>query len=333
MTEFELIARFFDRPIPAGSAVAHGIGDDCALLDFGAASQLAVTTDMLVAGRHFFPDAAPEAIGHKALAVNLSDLAAAGAQPRCFFLALGLPAADETWLALFSAGLSSLADEFGCVLAGGDTNRMPSLAGADAPLVICITAIGEVARGQALTRAGARVGDDLWVSGDLGDAALALEVIAGRIRVGEDDASSIRLRLERPTPRVALGVALRGLATSCIDISDGLIGDLRHVLTRSKVGAELRWARVPRSAPMRRHSSDTQLQCVLAGGDDYELLFTANSAHRIAVETAAERTRTPVTRVGVITEGRDLVVLDENGEPMDRPFKAYDHFGTYDSTP
>ncbi|HUL64270.1 MAG TPA: thiamine-phosphate kinase [Burkholderiaceae bacterium] len=333
MTEFDLIARFFDRPIPAGSAVAQGIGDDCALLDFGAASQLAVTTDMLVAGRHFFPDAAADAIGHKALAVNLSDLAAAGAQPRCYFLALGLPAADEKWLAAFSSGLSALENEFGCVLAGGDTNRMPRIAGADAPLVICIAAVGEVARGQALTRAGAHVGDDLWVSGSLGDAALALEALTGRTTVGEADASSIRLRLERPAPRVALGVALGGLATSCIDISDGLIGDLRHVLTRSKVGAELRWAAIPRSAAMLRHSDDTQLRCVLAGGDDYELLFTASSAHRAAVEAAAERTRTPVTRVGVITEDRDLAVLDENGNPMDTPFKAYDHFGTYDSTP
>jgi thiamine-monophosphate kinase len=333
MTEFELIKRFFDRPTPAGSAVARGIGDDCALLDFGAASQLAVTTDMLVAGRHFFPDAAPDAIGHKALAVNLSDLAAAGAQPRCFFLALGLPDADEAWLALFSAGLSALADEFGCPLAGGDTNRMPPATNGDARLVICITAVGEVARGQALTRAGAHVGDDLWVSGRLGDAALALEAMAGRIGVNDVDASSIRLRLEMPTPRVALGVALRGLATSCIDISDGLIGDLTHVLTRSEVGAQLRWAAIPRSAAMCRHPDDTQLRCVLAGGDDYELLFTAGPAHRAAVEAAAERTRTPVTRVGAITGGRDLAVLDENGNPMDTPFKAYDHFGTYDSTP
>ena len=333
MTEFELIRRFFEWPIPAGSAVARGIGDDCALLDFGATSQLAVTTDMLVAGRHFFPDAAPEAIGHKALAVNLSDLAAAGAEPRCFFLALGLPIADEKWLAAFSAGLSALADEFGCVLAGGDTNRMPRMAGAAGPLVVCITAMGEVARGQALTRAGAQVGDDLWVSGCLGDAALALEAIAGRASLGGADASFIRLRLERPAPRVALGVALRGLATSCIDISDGLIGDLRHVLTRSTVGAELKWGSIPRSTVMHRYPDDTQLRCVLAGGDDYELLFTAGFAHRAAVEAVAERTRTPVTRVGVITEGRDLYVLDENGKPMDTPFKAYDHFGAYDSTP
>jgi len=333
MTEFELIARFFERPIAPGSAVARGIGDDCALLDFGASSQLAVTTDMLVAGRHFFPDADPAAIGHKALAVNLSDLAAAGAQPRCFFLALGLPAADEKWLEGFSAGLYALADEFKCVLAGGDTNRMPRVGGTDGPVTICIMAVGEVPRGQGLTRAGAHVGDDLWLSGEVGDAALALEVMAGRIAVDPTDASAIRVRLERPAPRVALGVALRGVATSCIDVSDGLIGDLRHVLTRSKVGAVLRWASIPRSAALHRHPNDTQLGCVLAGGDDYELLFTAPIAHRVAVQDAAERTRTPVTRVGVITEGRDLALHDETGKPMDTPFKAYDHFGTYDSTP
>jgi thiamine-monophosphate kinase len=288
---------------------------------------------MLVAGRHFFPDADPASIGHKALAVNLSDLAAAGAQPRCFFLALGLPAADEKWLEGFSAGLSALADEFGCVLAGGDTNRMPRIGGADGPVTICITAVGEVPRGQTLTRAGAHAGDDLWLSGEIGDAALALEAMAGRIAVDQADASAIRVRLERPAPRVALGVALRGVATSCIDISDGLIGDLRHVLTRSKVGAVLRWVSIPRSPALHRQANDTQLRCMLAGGDDYELLFTAPTAHRSAVQDAGERTRTPVTRVGVITEGRDLALHDDKGKPMDTPLKAYDHFGTYDSTP
>jgi thiamine-monophosphate kinase len=333
MTEFELIARFFDRPVPPGGPVARGIGDDCALLDFGGPSQLAVTTDMLLAGRHFFADAAPRHIGHKALAVNLSDLAAAGARPRCFFLSLGLSTVDEPWLEAFSAGLVTLADEFGCVLAGGDTTRLPADHGRGQPLTISITAVGEVPRGQGLTRAGAQVGDDLWVSGELGDAALALATRAGNTSLDADDAAAVSARLELPAPRVSLGIALRAIATSCIDVSDGLIGDLGHVLTRSGVGAKLRWGAIPRSAALRRQPEEIQLRCALAGGDDYELAFTAPPARRTAVLAAAETARTPVTRVGVITEGRDLLVDDEVGARMDMPFKAYDHFGSYDSTP
>jgi thiamine-monophosphate kinase len=333
MTEFELIGRFFDRPIAPGSAVARGIGDDCALLDFGGATQLAVTTDMLIAGRHFFPAAAPGDVGHKALAVNLSDLAAAGAQPRCFFLALGLPGADERWLEEFSADLLALAGEFGCVLAGGDTTRVPRVGGNDGPLTISITAVGEVPRGGALNRAGAQVEDDLWISGALGDAALALELHAGRARADASQSTAVRLRLDRPTPRVALGIALRGLATSCIDVSDGLIGDLGHILSRSKVGASVEWAGIPRSDVLLAQSREIQFRCALAGGDDYELAFTAPTSQRAAVEAAAVDARTPVTRVGVITEGRDLVFHDEAGQPMDMPFKAYDHFGSYDPAP
>jgi thiamine-monophosphate kinase len=333
MTEFDLIARYFERPVAPGGPVARGIGDDCALLDFGGANQLAVTTDMLIAGRHFFPDAAPDSIGHKALAVNLSDLAATGAQPRCFFLALGLPSADEAWLEGFSAGLFRVADEFGCVLAGGDTTRLAGNARGSGPLTICITAVGDVSRGHALTRAGAQVGDDVWISGELGDAALALEAHAGRAHLEGRDAAAAGLRLERPAPRVGLGVALRGIATSCIDVSDGLIGDLAHVLTRSRAGATLRWAAIPRSVAMGRQPDEVQLRCVLAGGDDYELLFTASAGRRSAVQAAADQARTPVTRVGAITEGRDLAIVDEAGMPMDTPFKAYDHFGSYDPTP
>jgi len=330
MTEFELIARFFDRPIAPGGIVARGIGDDCALLDFGGPNQVAVTTDMLVAGRHFFADAAPADIGHKALAVNLSDLAAAAAEPRCFFLALALPSADEAWLLAFSQALLALAAEHGCVLAGGDTTRTPDAAGTAGPLTINITAVGEVPHGRALTRAGARAGDDIWISGQLGDAALALEASAGRVRLTASDAAAARVRLDRPTPRVALGLALRGLATACIDVSDGLIGDLGHILDRSKAGAVLEWAIIPRSHLLSVQEQKIQLGCVLAGGDDYELTFTAPPSQRSAIEAAGRAARTSVTRVGAITDGRDLIVRDEAGRPMDTPFKAYDHFGSYD---
>lgn len=334
MTEFELIARYFNRPFARGGVVARGIGDDCALLDFGGASQIAVTTDMLIAGRHFFPDDAPASIGHKALAVNLSDLAAAGAEPRCFFLALGLHAPDEAWLAAFSAALLALADEFGCVLAGGDTTRVPAGAnGAEGPLTIAVTAFGEVPRDQALTRSGARAGDDIWVSGHLGDAALALAVRAGQVDLGAEDAAVARVRLERPAPQVNLGQQLRGVATACIDVSDGLLGDLGHILSRSKVGAVLRWATIPRSGVLHRQTPDVQLRCALAGGDDYELAFTAPASRRAAVEAAANAARTSATRVGAITDGRDLIIEDEAGKPIDTPFKAYDHFGSYDPTP
>jgi thiamine-monophosphate kinase len=246
---------------------------------------------------------------------------------------LGLPDANEGWLGGFSAGLFAVADEFGCVLAGGDTTRVPGTAGRAGPLTISITAVGEVPREQALTRAGATPGDDIWVSGHLGDAALALDAHAGRVQLDAAESSAVHLRLERPTPRVSLGIGLRGLATACIDVSDGLIGDLGHILARSSAGANVEWATIPRGAALARQGRETQLRCALAGGDDYELVFTAPPDRRAAIEAAARAARTPVTRVGAITEGRDLTIHDEAGKPMDMPFKAYDHFGSYDPTP
>jgi thiamine-monophosphate kinase len=324
VTEFELIARYFDRAA-ARPGVVQGIGDDCALLDAGD-RLLAVTTDMLIEGRHFFADVDAAALGHKALAVNLSDLAAAGATPRCFFLALALPRADEAWLGAFAHGLFALADEHGCALAGGDTTRAPATAAGAGPLTICITAVGDLPRQYARGRAGARPGDDVWVSGTLGDAALALAARAGEAALPADAAAFAQARLERPTPRVALGEALRGLASACIDVSDGLLGDLGHILARSRVGAVLHWTALPQSEAVRRAPEPLRRRCVLAGGDDYELLFTAPAARRGEVAAAAERARTPATRVGAITEGRDLIVLDEGGRRMDTPFSAYDHF-------
>jgi thiamine-monophosphate kinase len=328
MGEFELIARYFTRPPAAGGMVARGVGDDCAVLDLGD-RWLALTTDMLVEGRHFFAGAEPEALGHKALAVNLSDLAAAGAAPRCFFLALALPQADEVWLAAFSRGMLALADAHGCTLAGGDTTR----SSAGGPLTICITAVGETPPGAALSRAGALVGDDLWVSGEVGDAALALERLRSAVAPAQAGAQCLCSTTgtptvcRRPEPRVALGLRLRGLASSCIDVSDGLLGDLGHIRERSGVGAELLWSAVPRSPTLRAQPQEVEQRCALAGGDDYELLFTAAPAQRDAVQTAGAAAGVAVKRIGRITAEPGCRVLDADGRMIDTAgLASFDHF-------
>ncbi len=301
--EFDLIRRYFDRP-------GSGIGDDCALLSPTPGQQWLVSSDMLVEGRHFLSTVDPEALGHKALAVNLSDLAACGATPRAFFLALALPRADEAWLAGFARGLFRLADAHGIGLAGGDTTA--------GPLNICITVMGEAPSGSALLRGGARVGDELWVSGELGDARLALEIIRGRASA---DLAAVRERLERPTPRVQLGQALRGLASSCIDLSDGLLGDLQHVLKASGVGATLKLDALPRSRLLAAQPEDLQRQCLLAGGDDYELLFTLPPGSR------PPELGVRLTRIGRIVEAPGLHLRDAAGHPVDAGgLQAFDHF-------
>lgn len=329
MNEFDLIARHFTRTPPAGSVVAQGVGDDCALLDLGD-RQFAVTSDLLLEGRHFFPDVDPEALGHKALAVNLSDLAAAGSTPRAFFLALALPRADDAWLAAFARGLFALADRHGCVLAGGDTTRTPTVETRPGPLTICITALGEVPRGLAHTRAGARAGDELYVSGSVGEAGLALAARAGETTLDFVDAAAVQARLDRPEPRVALGVALRGVASSCMDVSDGLLGDLNHICARSQVGAQVDWSALPRAPALQRQPIELQQRCALAGGDDYELLFTAPPTQRHAVQAAARRAGVAVTRIGriveaAVTQGR-AQALDADGRPLAGRFASYDHF-------
>ena len=323
MTEFDLIARYFTRK-PRHAAV--GVGDDCAIINPSPGMQLAISSDMLVEGRHFFSDVSPYSLGHKALAVNLSDLAACGATPVAFTLALALPSIDTAWLEEFSRGLWALADSHGCELIGGDITQ--------GPLTICITVFGEVPCGQALLRSGAQVGDDIYVSGTLGDARLALEALQGKIELPPEILAQARLRLELPTPRVALGRALRGIATSSIDISDGLAGDLGHTLKASGVGAQINteitiklvaacaridWAR-------GQFDAEKQLKMVLSGGDDYELAFTAPPAARQSVQAASASSQTPATRIGVIQNQPGLRLVDGEGRPVAASFASFDHF-------
>ena len=321
MGEFDLIARYFTRPVRRSPL---GVGDDCALLQPRPGMQLAVSTDLLVEGRHFFPAVDPARLGHKALAVNLSDLAACGAEPLAFTLSLALPHIDEQWLAGFAQGLWALADAHGCELVGGDTTR--------GPLAINITVFGEVPAGQALLRSGARAGDDLWVSGTLGDARLALEALRGEVSLPQEVLEAARQRLEMPQPRVALGMALRGIATSAIDISDGLLGDLGHVLKQSGVGATVDAMSATTLLAATRTGfvldAARAQDCVFAGGDDYELAFTAPAAARDAVRAASTRTGTPVTRIGTVDAHAGLRVLDASGRPLARRFAGFDHFAS-----
>ena len=325
MGEFELIDRYFKRP---ARRAALGVGDDCALLAPAPGMQLAVSSDMLIEGRHFLSTVDPFKLGHKALAVNLSDLAACGAKPLAFTLALALPQADEAWLDGFSRGLFALADAHDCELIGGDTTR--------GPLAICITVFGEVPPGQALLRSGARAGDDLYVSGTLGDARLALEVFRGTRSLPQPAFDAARIRMETPTPRVALGLALRGVATAAADISDGLVGDLGHILKASRVGACIDTSIAINLIANRGHlklgngqfDAETALECVLAGGDDYELVFTSPSSARSRVKAAALQSETSVTRIGVIEAASGLRLVDATGQPVHRRFASFDHFAS-----
>ncbi len=316
--EFDLIQRHFTRPADIGAVVELGVGDDCALLRVTPGQQLAVSSDMLVEGRHFLSTVAPERLGHKALAVNLSDLAACGAEPLAFTLALALPRVDDDWIAGLARGLFALADQHGIALAGGDTTA--------GPLNLCLTVFGQLPPGQALLRSGARAGDDLWVSGTLGDARLALEVFRGRVALAGADFEQVRRAMEQPQPRVALGRALRGLARSAIDLSDGLVGDLGHVLQRSRVGATLEVDALPRSAVLAAQPAALQRECLLTGGDDYELLFTAPPARQAEVHAAARQAGVAVTRIGRIEAAAGLRLRDARGAPVPGDWRGFDHF-------
>lgn len=316
-SEFDLIARYFVRPTPQA---VLGPGDDCALLAPSPDMELAVTTDMLVAGTHFFADTDPYQLGWKALAVNLSDLAAMGATPRWVLLAGSLPKADEAWIAAFADGLFACAKRYGADLVGGDTTR--------GPLNLCLTAMGEVPRGKALRRDGALVGDDLWVSGQIGFAALGLAQLQARTQLPEALASRCITALQRPLPRVELGLVLRErqLARSAIDISDGLLADLGHIAECSRVDAEVFLAQLP----YLPSGAEPKLarQCQLAGGDDYELVFSAASDKRAEIAALAAELDLALWRIGqVVTGSGEVRLLDADGQSVPVSNKGFDHFG------
>ncbi len=319
-SEFSLIKRHFDRPAPGA---VLGVGDDCALLRTAPGMELAVSTDMLVEGRHFSAGADARMLGHKSLAVNLSDLAAMGATPRWATLALALPDADDAWLEQFSAGFFALAARFGVDLVGGDTTR--------GPRNISVTIMGEVPAGRALRRSGARAGDEIWVSGELGGAALGLAHALDGVPLDAGDAQASLARLHEPQPRVALGERLRGLASAAIDVSDGFAGDLAHVLERSGVGARVHYTRIPRPGAFARLGQGEAMRtlerdCVLSGGDDYELVFTAPVEHGLAIEALGRELGLALSRVGAIVPGEaGLAILDADGNTMPAA-RGFDHF-------
>ncbi len=316
-SEFDLIRRHFDRA-PRHTELA--VGDDAALMRARPGMQLAVSTDMLVAGTHFLADTDAEDLGWKTLAVNVSDLAAMGAEPRWALLAVALPAADEGWIAAFARGLFACAEAFGIDLVGGDTTR--------GPLTLSVTIIGELPAGAAITRAGGRAGDDLWVSGQPGRAALGLAALRGEARLHEAARAECVAALQRPQPRVALGLALRGLASAMLDVSDGLLGDLGHILERSGVGAVIDVAALPLPALLAT-GADPALarRCLLAGGDDYELLFAAPTGARDTLAALSARLTLPLHRIGTLVADTGALQLREtNGTLTPAACSGYDHF-------
>jgi thiamine-monophosphate kinase len=321
VNEFALIERFFRRA-PRNADIRIGVGDDAAVIAPSAGMELAITVDMLVEGRHFTADADPARLGHKTLAVNLSDLAAMGALPRFVLLAGALPAADAAWIKAFMRGFDALATQYDVELIGGDTTR--------GPRNLCVTAIGEFPAGSALTRGGANPGDTVFVSGALGDAALALAVAGGRASVEATALPELKRRLELPEPRVALGVSLRGIASAALDVSDGLTGDLGHLLAASRVGATIDLAAIPCSDALQTKLAGKEralaLACLLAGGDDYELCFTASPAMRERVDALARALGIALTPIGAITAEPGLAVRDEHGRELRSVPRAFDHF-------
>lgn len=318
LSEFELIRQYFTRQAQPGSRLALGVGDDCALLKTDGKRQLAISTDMLVEDRHFFKGAEPQALGHKALAVNLSDLAAMGAEPIGFTLALALPSVDEAWLASFSRGLFALAERHQCPLIGGDTTK--------GPLNLCITVFGEVEPQLALRRDRAQIGDDIWISGSLGDARLALAGYRHELELSAQTLETAAVRMHTPTPRVELGRALLGHAHAAIDISDGLSGDLAHILESSNVGARVDASTLPLGTALQTQERTLGWRFALTGGDDYELCFTAPKSAQADIRAIGDNLGLALTRIGEIEAGNGLRLLDAQGAALTLDLQSFDHF-------
>lgn len=316
MNEFEVIRRYFSPP--TDHTVLAG-GDDAALIAVAPGMELAVSTDALVGGSHFFLDADPYDVGYKSMAVNLSDMAAMGARPRWVTLSLTLPAVDARWLEQFADGFLDLARTHQVDLIGGDTTR--------GPLAICVQIMGEVSSGKALRRSRARPGDELWVSGHVGEAALALACLHGDFELQQDERSEAMKRLNQPQPRVTLGLGLIGLATSAIDISDGLVADVGHVAEASGVRVVIDWESVPLSSGGAREREHPLVQrCALAGGDDYELAFTAPLGMGPELDALGERLGIALTRIGRVESGAGVTVLDRAGKALVLAETGFDHF-------
>jgi thiamine-monophosphate kinase len=332
--EFDLIERFFKTGADSlrtdvDQSVVLGIGDDCALIKPPANEEIAITSDMLVEGRHFFAGTDPALLGCKALAVNLSDLAAMGARPQGFTLAIALPVADEAWLEAFSKGLFDIAKAYSCPLIGGDTTT--------GPLTISITAFGSIPTGKAIRRSGAKPGDDIWVSGSLGDARLTLAALRHEINLSSEDLQKIEHRMHQPTPRVELGIQLRNIASAALDVSDGLLGDLRHILKQSQLDAQIQLDQLPISITLQKQEISIQNQFASCGGDDYELCFTATSSQRGNIQAISKSLNLPLTLIGKTLPKKDMEVklhlLDASGKELSdieaAPLlKSFDHFAS-----
>ena len=319
MGEFELISRYFSNSGARRQDAAIGVGDDGAVLQIRDGYDLVVTTDTMVAGTHFFPDDDPRALGHKLVTVNVSDLAAMGAEPAWLSLALTLPAVDEDWLAAFSAGLHETAEYYNCQLVGGDTTR--------GPMSLTMIAKGIVPRGKALTRSGAKVGDYVYVTGTLGDAALGLKLCQGLHEVSKKHQTHILQRFHYPSARAALGQALRNIASSAMDLSDGLYSDIQHIMKRSDVGASIDVSRLPLSQAVKDSCDQTTaMQLALSGGEDYELLFTVPEAKRGSLDVLLSPYGTPVSCIGRITGVAGKLELKHGEQPFSYQPTGFVHF-------
>lgn len=315
-SEFNIIAQYFTKPTEHTDL---GVGDDAALIRVADGLQLAISADMLVAGTHFFADAAPYDIGWKVLAVNVSDMAAMGAQPKWATLAIALPSIDEAWLAEFSRGFFACAQAFNVDLVGGDTTR--------GPLTVSVQIMGEVPIGEALKRSGAKLGDDVWVCGQLGSAVLGLAHLQGNVVLPESVLQPCLNALHVPMPKVALGLALRNIATSCIDVSDGLLADLGHILKASNLGATLNLEKIPCIAFFKNALDNPQFQAyLLAGGDDYELCFTAPKSKKTEINQLSQQLNLAISCIGETQENKGLMVRYQH-QLITTHKKGFDHFG------